>query len=1385
MTDLFDQTPLRQNPHRWRLSRAGFVNVWHYYENTFDISGGRLILRGTNGSGKSRALEMLLPFLLDADRRNMGTGSSVRMEDLMSAGAGDQGNRLGYMWLELRREPDADNGDDPATRYLTLGALVRFAISTKEAKVWYFTTPLRVGTQLPLLGADRQALSRRDLADLITEERITDVAENHRERVRAEVFGLTGRLGKERFEGLTKLLHTLRSPDVGNRIEEGRLPGILADALPPLSEDALTDAGQQLDGLTSTREDQLRLEAARDHVRSFLDTYRKYVTGVLAKSLDDLRVEAVTALNAAEDAEGLETAAAGKEDQLSSVQSEIEMLDTQQETLGVRLEGLRDSDAYRSGQELRQLTTVVEARAGEADSALRSAADLRRTEEEAVADADRQAEDVEGAAAALSLTLGQIRDRLAEAGLTDPGLLADIRADRRPASGPSRVVRTARVGEPEVLAQLLPDAIAVIPADPAIVTGAVDRAGRAAQTRAGQAGNRAADARELTEARRKVDKASDDATGAEQRADEAVEASQQAVERREDAALALVDSWRAWISAPATADLLGTVGWAAHPILGSLLADRMALSDDGAEIDLRELDRAADDAVSAATSAVVTELSRLGAEDAAARPRIEELGREQAELRSARDPEPDRPAWVTATGGVPLWRCVDFVETVDVGRRAAVEAALIASGLLTATIDDAGRLRAETGQLLLTPYDGSVRTSLATILTVDPASPLPAETVAGVLSRIGFDDTEATTWVSADGSWGNGALRGRHEVTTARHIGAEARAAARAARLVAIEAELGTLAEEAATRQQKRGDLEARREKIRSWGRAVPSSIELAQARSVAAEKLREEGRLRAEARRLRTAADDLARAWAVQDRDHRLACSDFGLPTDEDSLRAVQATATSASRRCAEAMEKAGSLTTVLRRHEQMAGRIVEVASRREEAEKNAAEACQAWQNILTRLRTLRDSVGTAAAEVQRQVSDTETLLGKVSAELRDARKTAETLSYEAGIARSEARTARDRATALRAELSGRVTAVRQQFGQPGVVATAFATAPGEILTDPDPGSVEKQAGHLLAALRRGRTDENALLRAQQIFEREISGSYDVTATVAAGIKLFELVDAEGRRPLAQAATEIDRQCELGRAALTEREHDVFQRFVLGEVGEELRRRLGQAENLIKAMNASLRSIRTSHGIGVRLSWKLAEQTGADIARIRTLVGTAAAVRDTAQDNELTDLLTARVAAEAGKDPSAGYAVHLRAALDYRAWHTVEVIITGPEPGRERRISRRAKLSQGETRFVSYVTLFAAVDAYLTGLENTATALRLILLDDAFAKVDDQTVAELLGLLVRLDVDFAMTGHALWGCVPQVPALDIYEICREEGTPAATAHVRWDGRTRHFLHSA
>src|SRR6516165_5949468 len=276
--------PPRRFDERWRLSRAGIVNVWFYLDNEFDLSGGRMILRGTNGSGKSRALEMLLPFLLDADRRRMdATGAGrVSLDDLMRTGAQGQSNRTGYLWLELRR-PDG---------YLTVGALVRHSQSASSTKVWYFSTPLRVGDGLELMSGAREPLSRDALTELIGAEHITESPNAHRERVRAEVFGLGGDAGRDRYDGLVQLLHTLRAPDVGNRIDEGRLPQILLESLPPLHEEALLRAGEQLDGLTETRAAQERLENSARQVAAFLAVYQRYASETLRSMARDTQAAA-------------------------------------------------------------------------------------------------------------------------------------------------------------------------------------------------------------------------------------------------------------------------------------------------------------------------------------------------------------------------------------------------------------------------------------------------------------------------------------------------------------------------------------------------------------------------------------------------------------------------------------------------------------------------------------------------------------------------------------------------------------------------------------------------------------------------------------------------------------------------------------------------------------------------------------------------------------------------------------------------------------------------------------------------------------------------------------------------------------------------------------
>ena len=54
--------------NRWIINRIGLLNFWYYDEEEFDFSGGRLLLRGANGSGKSVTMQSFIPLLLDGNK---------------------------------------------------------------------------------------------------------------------------------------------------------------------------------------------------------------------------------------------------------------------------------------------------------------------------------------------------------------------------------------------------------------------------------------------------------------------------------------------------------------------------------------------------------------------------------------------------------------------------------------------------------------------------------------------------------------------------------------------------------------------------------------------------------------------------------------------------------------------------------------------------------------------------------------------------------------------------------------------------------------------------------------------------------------------------------------------------------------------------------------------------------------------------------------------------------------------------------------------------------------------------------------------------------------------------------------------------------------------
>ncbi|QNK83266.1 TIGR02680 family protein [Nakamurella sp. PAMC28650] len=1366
-----EQLPVRREG-RWRLHRAGIVNVWQYLDNEFDISGGRMILRGTNGSGKSRALEMLLPFLLDGDRRKMdATGSGkVSLDELMKAGIGDQTNRSGYLWAEFARPGG----------YLTVGVLLRYSRSAHRTQPWFFTTPFRVGEELTLLSRSRDVLTLDELKQLIGAERGTDSAEVHRERVRTELFGLRGDSGRDRFAGLLQLLHTLRSPDVGNRIDEGKLPQILSDALPPLRENTLTRAGDQLDGLTETRAGQQRLENSLVRVQHFLQVYRRYAAGMLvetatatAGSADDYLSGQKAARRTLRTLEQLMQEAVEK-------QAAHEDLRDQVGELNSAIEGIKGREIFKTADDLAQRDHAVAALAVAADAKLNSADVQRRNHGRAVEAADGRLREVQHSVDGASSALAKAHSALRAARLPDSGLVEAIRGIELPDEPGQAVVRTEREGPPVSLARPLPRRFETSPLDLEAPRSAATASAEAARRRAEVAGRRMTEAKRLVDQGAQVQRAEDEAAQALELAERDAFEAAEAVLNRDAGAAELASDWRAWIIGPGTVELLGPLDWSVT-VLAPLLDDLNALLDESL-IDLEQLDQLAAEQAAPARDAMAATRHDLLAQDAADMLQRNVLRDEQRQLLAAQDPAPAEPPWLLpGRSGVPFWRAVDFVDDVPEQARAGIEGALLAAGVLTATITADGSVRAASGEILLSVNGSAAARPLSRSLRPDEAAGIPPALVNGLLAIIGLDEGAAVTSVGTDGSWRNGPLRGRHQVADARHIGAQARARRRAARLAEIDSELAALEAAAELRRTALEVVRAREDALNRHLRTAPSGRQLSILRSgcrIAGTRATNSRTRGDEANRR---AQELRSRWSAELVTHQQACAHFDLPADEDALRRATSDAADADRHCRALADALRDLADRIAKHGASLRVEREARQERDQSERAATESWQSWMHAATELSAQHEvldlDVAQAAAELKRS---TETLAEVNRAEQRAGREIA-ALQGRLGEARAARAQADTQVEVLRALMISAAELLSRRLLVPGLLSAATAETVDPIERPEQPEAVKKVTDLLLAVVKKPAqpVGENAVLNAFQAFDRDVSGQLDTARSMEEGVHVVQVAGVGDVHTLAGAASELNRRVEVGRAALTDREREVFTTFVIGGVAEELRRQVNQAKVLIAVMNDSLKSIRTTNGIGVRLGWGLGDQHSS-LARVLKLVATSGAVRSSADNDELTDLIRERVEEFYAADPSSGYAGHLAAALDYRRWHDVEVVILGPTPGQERRISKRAKLSQGETRFVSYVTLFAAADGYLSGLPESEHALRLILLDDAFAKVDDPTIAELMGLLVHLDLDFVMTAHSLWGCFPQVPKLDIYEVRRFDNSSAVTTHTHWDGHRRH-----
>lgn len=1415
---------------RFHPTRAGIINLWDYRDEEFVFADGRLVLRGPNGSGKTKALEVLFPFVFDGRieprRLNPFAGEERTMRsNLLYRG---QDSAYSYVWMEFRRPggPDAESGAHSrigTTRsgsFVTVGVGMRASRQNDRVSRWYFVADGRVGIDFSLLSGDDRPLTKRELVAELPDGSVTDRSALHRAAVDQRLFGL----GPERFEQLLTLVLTLRRPQLAKNLDPKGLSQALTDGLRPLDSDLIAEAARSFADMETVQQTLANIVEADEAARGFLADYTTYVRAHARAAADRLtdRSVAVDRAGAAlaetwQERRGALTDRTAADDEKRAAETELG-------TLNGRLESLRASPGYRDRQQLAaQAALVGELAAAATQAQARSAA--------AAAELARRS-DQHGAAE--------------EAQARAAAELARFSAAALAAAADAGISFTATdVDHPDLRVRARSSADA-----------------RAADIAAVRAALAASD-----DARRVRGAAQDRLTTAEQHFAEAtqrLEAAESALEAAHAELLAALQAWtdrhRSLLTAVEAAGETEGAG-ADRPGIDRPGAGEPAAHEPTAhEPAAHGADQPLAERLSAALAALVPELGGASDEtlpgrfDALVTPHADRirdarareseqaarLDRDLADLRARRDSiaaenDDAPPAFAARTAdrherpGAPLWRLVAFAETVDDAEAAGLEAALHAANLLDAWVlpdDDTPAPDSDTMLVALPPENRPAGPTLADVLAPDiPAdcAAITPERVAAILSSValGADGDPAGTWppstaptVAASGGFRAGLQVGSHHAPAAQYIGAAARARRRARRLAALDDEITTAA----------ADLDRTRARI-------AHHLDLANGLTEARRQLpatREMGRLRQQldhmAGRLaatrsatveaRSALDRATAALSSAETTARRIAAERSMPTAAGEIDAVAAAVDAFRRSTADTLSGRDTLTD---RQKQLQSAEAEVASARTNAEDRRAEADRAASDQARRqaeLDTLREALGATAEKIDADIADTERRIGLSRQRGEVAGTAAEQAAERFGAATAACTAAGERLhTAI-------VECQRDSIGLRPFAAAELREIlgvetdpawPGSESAWPDPARAVAEANRAMdgatsyspaavpeavRALHQAIITATANLRPTESSLKSSSTRVSTaldhlqTRLTAAGhdyrpewdssdgIIVVSVADEDGFTPIGRFAERVAAARKDQEQLLTESERRILEDALLGRLAQQIHTRTLQARDLIGRMSDEMKRRRMSSGAAIGIRWVLADDVSADQRQASALLDRDAA-RLGADDlahlrahfaDRIKDLRAAR--------PDRPFTDILGEALDYRQWRTFQLTLTAPD-GTDERLTkaRHSTLSGGEQSVSLHLPLFAAAHVMLGSAR--ADAPRLVAMDEAFAGIDDAGRGELLGLTVDFDLDLFMTGHDLWATYASVPGCAHYDL-RSSAVDHTVSSLLlvWDGGT-------
>ncbi len=1379
--------------NKWQLHRAGIFNFWYYDDEELDFAGGKLLLRGSNGSGKSVTMQSLIPLLLDGrkspDRLDPFGSRARRIEDYLlgEKGVVDRDERTGYLYLEYKRQR--------TDQYLTTGIGLR-AKRESNLEFWGFLIldNRRIGRDLTLYKTEyslqdgkeqKIPLVRRELEHRLGPGgRVVRTQKEYVELVNKHIFGFES---LDAFEDLIKLLIQLRSPKLSKDFKPTIIYEILNDSLPGLSDDELRPLSETIENMDQTKQqlDQLlRDQRSLKRLCRQYDVYNRFVRWEKAEGY--LRAHRRGERLESRERELRRLLEQHREDR-ARFSAEWERLKREQTVLKEEEAALREHDVFKAEAEKVQVERTIAALQESIRAKTKGLEQKRRTEVRLRREIDAEENKTTEAETVMK---GLLERLTAEA---DQALFAGhhvAAAEFRKKYAEEFTFDLWRLETGEYLARL--DGVLKV-------------------------------LKEQTRAREKYEDADRDRAEAQRLLDRAEHEASRAGVFFDEERDRYLGAFHAWVKQ--NRELL-------------LSEDEIRRTSERAlqmfePYRLEEVREPAAEAYHRHSERLREELADLGQQIRQKERAILEKNRELDDWKKKKDPEPERhPDTEAARAGLdaagipylPFFAAVEFREGITEEMRERIEAAITQMGLLDALIVPERFLaRVDRYDRVLEPAPQFFAHTLADFLVPAPAenSAVTVQDIDNVLRSVLIDDTgehQARALVREDGRYRMALLKG-HAPRQDRsiYIGRETRRRYRREVINGLKAELETLEEERAALQQAERQLQGRLRRLREEYQSFPADADVAEAH-----RMREEARQQVKLRgREVQKKDELLKKAMERLQDVRAQLrgltEGLALPGTEEAydtalrhmrgyrdylhkLELIHKDFANCRSRIVhyrlsldEAVADAGVLQGELAAFSGELDtnklRLVQIARRLEEL--GADEIRARIEDVLRRLAGLPEAIDAAKTKIM----EAEHKIESTGKEIRDTLGKRETARFLQGLWK---RTFLDDlklglpgsvevgADPVDDEVAGIARAILRQDGP----------ASGEQL---DRAKVTDRLNEAFyreqAVLVEYRPAQETVLALEDSAVREVEQGDEEPAVLldelrqkARRVQLLMEYDGKRVSPF-YVLDRMEKDIETQRAILTEKDRELYEEVIMHSVGRIIRGRINRAERWVEKINRLMEDRNTSSGLTFSIRWRprtAEHENEMDTKDLVELLQRDPRLYKDEDVRRVTEHFRSRVdrARAALEDKGYGETFHqiVKEILDYRKWFAFTLYYRrAGEQRKELTNNVFYKFSGGEKAMAMYIPLFSA--AYSRYLDARDDAPYIISLDEAFAGVDEHNVRDMFDLMENLGFNYIINSQVLWGDYDTVSALSICELVRPRNEPYVTViHYRWDGKVRRLL---